>query len=411
MVFFNRVYPPVRGATGRMLRDLAHGFAKDGWDVTVVTVGPQRRKERDGGVRVIRLGGGGGRKNLFFYTIVWLRMFFTGLSLPRHDLIVTMTDPPLFVMAGRMLARIKKTRHMNWCQDLYPDLLPTLGIRLPRGLMQWLKVASRRSMKSCDKVVVIGRCMAKHLTHGGLDPRRIAVIPNWPDAELSNPSDTVPQASKILNVENARPYSQLFKDTDPKFRILYAGNMGRAHPVQTILDAAGLLALQYPDIEFVFVGEGPAFDRLSQERAKRGLENIRFLPWQPASRLRELMESGDVHLITVSQDAAGLLVPCKLYASLAVGRPCIMVGPQESEAARVITDFHAGHVVPQGEAAELAGVIASYRMDGERWFKAHEGAARAGSIFLPEESIKAWIERARDIAGVQHMMRLRKKAA
>jgi glycosyltransferase involved in cell wall biosynthesis len=393
-----------------MLRDLAHGFARDGWEVTVVTVGPQRRKERDGGVRVIRLGGGGGRKNLLFYILVWIRMLLVGLSLPRHDLVVTMSDPPLFVMAGRLIARMKKTRHMNWCQDLYPDLLPSLGIRLPQRVMQWLKVASRRAMKSCDKVVVIGRCMAKHLTHGGLDPRRIAVIPNWPDAELVTPP-AAPQTSKILNVENARPYSELFKDTDPKFRILYAGNMGRAHPVQTILDAAGLLALQYPDIEFVFVGEGPAFDRLSQERAKRGLENIRFLPWQPASRLRELMESGDVHLITVNQDAAGLLVPCKLYAALAVGRPVIMVGPQESEAARVIGDFHAGKVVAQGEAAELAGVIASYRMDGERWFKAHEGAQSAGGVFVPEESIKAWIERARDIAGVKNMMRLRKKAA
>ena len=409
VIFFNRVYPPLRGATGRMLRDLAHGFARDGWDVTVVTTGPQSRRERDGGVRVIRLGtGGGNRKNIFFYGIIWLRLFFAGLMLPRHDLIVTMTDPPLYVIAGRMLARIKKTRHINWCQDLYPDLLPALGIHLPNSVMQWFKVQSRRAMKSCDKVVVIGRCMAKHLTHSGLDPRRIAVIPNWPDFELGAAVQTFTQ-HKIINVENARPYSELFKDTDPKFRVLYAGNMGRAHPVNTILDAAGILGEQYPDIEFVFVGEGPAFDRLAQERARRGLENVRFLPWQPSNRLREMMESGDIHLISINHEAAGLLVPCKLYSALAVARPCILIGPTESEAARVIGDFHAGSIVAQGQAEHLAQIISSYRTDSEKWFNAHVGAEKAGGVFVPEESIKAWIERARDIAEIKFP--LRRKAA
>lgn len=408
VVFFNRVYPPVRGATGRMLRDLAHGFARDGWDVTVITTGPHGQRERDGGVRVIRLGtGGGNRKNIFFYSIIWLRFLFAGLTLPRHDLIVTMTDPPLFVIAGRMMARMKKSRHINWCQDLYPDLLPALGIHLPKPIMQWFKVQSRRAMKSCDKVVVIGRCMAKHLTHGGLDPRRIAVIPNWPDSELA----VSPQAftHKVVNVENARPYSDLFKDTGPKFRVLYAGNMGRAHPVGTILDAAEILCERYPDIEFVFVGEGSAFDRLAQERARRGLENVRFLPWQPASRLREMMESGDIHLISINHDAAGLLVPCKLYSALAVGRPCILIGPEDSEAARVIGDFHAGSIVAQGKAEHLAQIISSYRTDSDKWFNAHVGAEQAGGIFLPEESIKAWIERARAIAEVKTP--LRRKAA
>lgn len=411
MVFFNRVYPPSRGATGRVLRDLAHGFARDGWDVTVIATGPQARKERDGGVRVIRLAARGARRRgVLFYGLLWIRMLLAGLFLPRHDLVVTMTDPPLFVIAGRMIARVKKSRHINWCQDLYPDLLPSLGIHLPQRLMQGLKVQSRRAMKSCDKVVVIGRCMARHLTHSGLDPQRIAVIPNWPDAELSGAAVRAFAGERPLpNVENARPYSELFKDAEPKFRVLYAGNMGRAHPVGTILDAAEIIAQQFSDIEFVFVGEGPAFDRLAQERARRGLENMRFLPWQPANRLRELMESGDVHLISINHEAAGLLVPCKLYSALAVARPCILIGPEESEAARVIGDFHAGSIVPQGQGEHLAHIIASYRTDGEKWFRAHEGAEKAGGVFVPEESIKAWIERARNIAQIR--IPLRRKAA
>lgn len=156
VVFFNRVYPPGRGATGRVLRDLARGFARDGWDVTVITTGPQSRKERDGAVRVLRIGISCRRhKGVSFYLKIWMRMLVAGLSMSRPDLIVTMTDPPLFVMAGRIIARMKKCRHMHWCQDLYPDLLPAIGVRVPPKAMQYFKINSRRAMKGCDKVVVM----------------------------------------------------------------------------------------------------------------------------------------------------------------------------------------------------------------------------------------------------------------
>lgn len=419
VILFNRVYPPVRGATGRLLRDLARGFARDGWDVTVVTIGPQDRKDYDGPVRVVRLRPVAGGRNIFSYALVWIRMLIKGLSLPRHDLIVTMTDPPLFVVAGRIMAKFKKCGHMHWCQDLYPDILPALGVPVPGPLMRFMKTLSRRSMKSCDRVVVIGRCMARHLTHSGMDPRRVSVIPNWPDVELTGAVSRrrILRASLPGQQQGAaaapRPQEKLFRDAEPKFRILYAGNLGRAHPVDTILDAAAILAAPHPEIEFVFVGDGPRFEKLVQERARRGLQNIRFLPWQPASRLRELAESGDVHLISMEEEVAGMIVPSKLYSALAVGRPSIFVGPRNTETARLIKDFMAGSVVPQGEARQLAETIRHYRLNGDAWFAAQEGATRAGKIFVPEESIRAWLDRARVVVNIplRFPKRRRKKAA
>lgn len=400
VVFYNRTYPPARGATGRVLRDLARAFVRDGWNVTVVTAGPKAGKDRDGAIRVIRVKAGKG-KSLFSYGMVWLKMLLTGLALPRPAMVVTMTDPPLLVVAGRIIASWKKCRHMHWCQDLYPDLLPALGVRLPNRLMKSFTVMSRRAMKRCDKVVVIGRCMAKYLTHSGVDPRRITVIPNWPDQELTVKGESLPgtqSKAMIPKAEGARSYKDLFKDQTPKFRVLYSGNLGRAHPVQTILEAASILNKICPDVEFVFVGDGPQYSRLAQERARRGLDNIRFLPWQPANRLKELMESGDLHLITMTEHAAGLLVPSKLYSALAVGRPCVLIGPEGTEASKVLSDFKAGIVVPQGQPRQLAQAIRTFRLNSDAWFSAHEGAQKAGRIFVPDEAINAWVERARNIA-------------
>lgn len=413
VLFINRVFPPGRGATGRVLRDLARGFARDGWSVTILTTGPDDRDEKDGSIRIIRVKSAMSGKTIFSYTAIWVKFLIRGLKAPAHDLVVTMTDPPMLVLAGCAIARVKKSRHIHWCQDLYPDLLPLIGLGLPDFMMTGLVKLSRAAMKKCDRVVAIGRCMARHLVSGGLDAKKIAVIPNWPDAELLNNRMTVNAAIKngirgdmaekvvLSGSAHARPFEELFRDGDnPKFRVLYSGTLGRAHPLGTVLDAAEILARSHPMVELVFVGDGPGQERLAQERARRGLENIRLLPWQPASRLRELMESGDIHMISMNHDAAGLLVPSKIYSALAVGRPCVFIGPVQCEAARVIIDFKAGVVVPQGEPQVLARAILSYCESSDTWFAAHAGAGQAGRIFVPDEAIAAWIKRARDTLGL-----------
>ncbi len=390
ILFFNRVYPPVRGATGRMLRDLARAFAKEGWHVTVVTSGEKAGRERDGAVHVVRVKGPA-KPSAIGYLWVCLKMFISGLRLPRRHIVVTMTDPPFLALAGRALAKAKKCRHIHWCQDLFPDVFPALGLNLPPVIKDVLKNMSGKAMEGSDRTIVIGRCMARQLSYYNIDPRRITVIPNWPDAELLQPANDAVPAEKNGAVQD------LIKEA-PKFRVLYAGNIGKAHPVDTILQAAEILGHEHPEIEFMFVGDGPRFDYITKEREKRRLDNIRLIPFQPVSRLRTLMESGDVHLVSMKDEAAGCLVPSKLYSALAVGRPCIFIGPAQSEVAKVINDFKAGAVVAQGQAEHLAEAIRHFRMDGDEWFAAQQGAGEAGQVFIPSQSINAWIERAWDVA-------------
>lgn len=404
VLLINRIYPPVRGATGRVLRDLAQAFARDGWEVTVLTTEPQRTKNgrdsQDGGVRVCRIPAPL-RKTPFNYFWIWLRLLWVALFLPRHHLVVTLTDPPFLVVAGRFIARLKKSMHIHWCQDLYPDILPALGVKPSPFLMRFLQHMSRRSMKSCDRVVAIGRCMARHLVSTGVDMARLVTIPNWPDSELVEPKEA--PSIRIQDAANSNRARALLKskpffvDEDPKFRVLYAGNIGRAHPVATLLQAAEDLSGVFPEIEFVFVGEGPGFEALARERSVRGLDNIRLLPPQPASRLKDLMESGDVHLISMKHEVMGMLVPSKLYAALAAGRPCVLIGPEQSETARVLKEFGAGLVVPQGNAHALAEAIKTYRLDEGAWFSAQQGALKAAEKFTPDSSLTSWVKGAREI--------------
>lgn len=402
VLFINRLYPPARGATGRVLRDLAKVFAKEGWHVTVLTTGEKEKIERDGGVHVVRVKAPENPTGGLGYLLVWAKLYMKAMRMPRRHLLVTMTDPPLLAYAGMRIAKAKKCRHIHWCQDLYPDLLPAIGVSFPGFLMKLMKRMSYKALQSSDKVITIGRCMARHLSYNGVDPKKITVIPNWPNPELGKPvannsfnsKSGHERAHMLEGARNcAKPYDDLIKN-GPKFRVLYAGNIGRAHPIQTIMGAAESLNQDNPEVEFVFVGDGPRHDQIARERSRRGLDNIRLLPYQPDNRLRELMESGDLHLVSMNDNAAGALVPCKLYSALAVSRPCVFIGPEQSEAAKVIHDFGAGTVVPQGDAQSLAGTIRMYLQDSEAWFSAHHGAAKAGNIFVPDDAINAWIERA-----------------
>lgn len=452
VLFINRVYPPVKGATGRVLRDLAQGFARDGWDVTVLSTGTKAGEAKDGPIK-LKLLKTIPQQTAFAYFFLWLRFLMAALFMKRFDMVVTLTDPPLLVVAGRIIARVKKSTHIHWCHDLYPDILPVLGLKLPLFVMNFLKRASRRAMKSCNRVVVIGRCMAKHLSFSGLDMSKVTIIPNWPDFELSGKSaseiallgaegngeagatgatanikspssspfaplshpkmvtepirvQSPANANAALSAQAGQPHVQapaqppaqrpFFVDDSPKFRVLYSGNLGRAHPVSSIIEAASLLLPHHPEIEFVFVGDGLGFDRVAHERARRGLDNIRLLPSQPLSRLKDLMESGDVHLISMSHEAAGMLVPSKLYAALAAGRPCILIGPEQTETARVIRDYGAGAIVEQGNPRRLAEEILALRMNGDNWFAAMSGAKRAGQDYAPTRAISSWLKNARE---------------
>ncbi|HRQ61895.1 MAG TPA: glycosyltransferase family 4 protein [Alphaproteobacteria bacterium] len=395
VLFVNRIYPPQRGPTGRLLRDLARSFVEEGWNVSIVTTGPKAGTERDGTITIHRTKGPD-KPSMLGYPFIWLKLYRLARKAGHADLVVSMTDPPMLAVLGARIAKAKKAKHLHWCQDVYPQAFDALGLRVPGFVRKRLEAASLQSLKSADRVIAIGRCMAKVLAAQGLDAKKISVIPNWPDLELAHPAPQIKEGkAKTKKAEEipTKPYAEQLKN-GPKFRVLYAGNVGMAHPAETILKAASLLEEDHPEIEFVFVGDGRRIENLARERDNMGLGNIRFIPYQPPHKLREVMESGDVHLIVLREEALGLMVPSKLYSALAVGRPVIYAGPEGSEVAHILKDFKAGSRTAPGDGKALADAILEYRLNGDTWFAAHDGAMEAGKVLTPKESMKAWIKRA-----------------
>lgn len=371
IMFVNRVFPPDRGATGRCLADLGGRLAAAGWRVTVVTdgavaEGATPRPDAPTGIAVHRTGGSvpeGGRPSVRAYLDSLCRLTGLALRLPRHDVIVTMTDPPMLALAGPMLAARHGAASLHWCHDLYPDLLPVLGVGMPAAVLGLARRGMARALRRHDRVVAIGRCMRDRIADMGVAADRLTLLPNWPDPVIRPQSAAGNGFRRSLGLE----------DGDGRILIAYSGTLGLAHPMNGVLDAAARLQESDPALLFLLTGEGRGFAAVEEAARSRGLRNLRRLPWQPAGRLAESLSAADLHLVTMDPAADGMMVPSKLAGVQAAGRPCLFLGPRGGEAVARVAGC--GLTIDPFDGAAIADAVRAYAADPAR--RAVEGALAA----------------------------------
>ncbi len=324
ILFINRVYPPASGVTGQLLADLAPALVEQGFEVTVLTTLPDTAipvSESIRGVQVERVRG-----LPFTHDVIWRRMLaylslylallWRALRLPGSDVVVTMTDPPLLLLLGPIIALCKRSRLVHWAQDIYPEVAEELGVLRRRGVVATIcRFVSTFALKRNFKVVVVGRCMKQYLLERRIPPRLLEVIPNWfPGLQAqTDAADGIAfrAEQKLLG----------------KLLLMYSGNFGLAHSFDGILAAARDLQTKRPEILFVLVGDGPRLDELKTKAAELSLNNLLLLPPQPLENVLETLAGADIHLVTMREELCGLVVPSKIYGVLNVGRPCIFIGP------------------------------------------------------------------------------------
>jgi colanic acid biosynthesis glycosyl transferase WcaI len=382
VLFINRVYPPSNGATGEMLRDLAVGLVSQGVEVTILCMAERGTvDERIDGVRVVRIGGVFSRRNTLLraaaYVFMIPSLLVRALLMRRTDAVVTMTDPPMLAVLGPMIAFFKRNRIIHWAQDLYPEVAEELGV-LPRGsaATRLLREVSSIALRHSDAVVSIGRCMTARLRGRGVVYGRIREIPNW-----------APPVAPVPPGENKFRASLGIGDA---FVVAYSGNMGLAHEFDAVLDAASLLSGRRG--VFLMIGGGPRRADVEAEALRRGLGNMRFLPPQPRGDLAESLSAADAHLVTMRANLCGLVVPSKFYGVLAAGRPCLFVGPGDSEVARVIKESGAGRVLDPGDGEGLAAAIAGWMDDPASHVDACRNASEVGAEATSEGAVRAFGE-------------------
>jgi len=388
----NQTFHPDVVSSGQHLADLALCLAERGHEVTVVTSrraydDPGKKfpkQETWRGVRILRVFATGFGKRAKWRRAADFASFLCSccwrlLWLPRQDLVVAMTSPPLVSFIGAWFARLRGSRFCYWIMDLNPDEALAAGWLAPGSFAaRSLEWCSRFSLRNASKIVALDHFMQQRILEKEIEPQKIVVIPPWShDADVRFDAEGRNRFRKQHGLED-------------KFVVMYSGNHSPCHPLDTILNAAKQLAerpsgksarfttaLQNPgarpdgkmpsstagetpaatlnaakqlaedrenrEVAFLFVGGGSQFAKVRQFALEHSLPNIQCLPYQPLDQLAGALSAADLHLVVMGNPFVGLVHPCKIYNILRVGSPLLYIGPQPSHISEILDELN-GHL-------------------------------------------------------------------
>ncbi|MEA5566103.1 glycosyltransferase family 4 protein [Anabaena sp. UHCC 0399] len=380
-------FPPDYAATGQLIEELVQQLSQQGVDIEVFTSQPGYAFSSDTAPtvewvdririqrsRTAQLWPGRIRGKAINGVLYTLRaMLYLFRAWRRNNVLLVTTAPPFLPVIGYLGNLLFGVPYICILYDLYPDIAIALGVLSKNhwlvGLWGainqrvWLNAKSVIVLSPGMKQQVLARC--PQIAH------KISVIHSW-----ANPKLIVP----IAKSENWFAWKYNLVN---KFTVLYSGNMGRCHDIDTMLDAAK--ELQDEPIQFVCIGGGAKREELIQEVNQLGLKNFTFLPYQDKQVLPYSLTACDVSLVSVDESTEGLVVPSKLYSALAAGRPIAVICSPYSYLRHIIAEANCGGTFDNGDGHGLAQFIRLLSRDqklGERMGKA--GRQYLQSNFTPK---------------------------
>ncbi|MEL6940283.1 MAG: glycosyltransferase family 4 protein [Cyanobacteria bacterium J06598_1] len=359
LLVLTQFFPPDFAATGQLIEELTAHLGQQGVDVTVFTGQPSYafakgeapENEVKGNVRVKRsrvsqIFSHRIRGKAFSGVLYTLRAIMHLAVRSRHYQVLLVTTAPPFLSVIAYLAHLFfKLPYVCLLYDLYPDVAVELGVVKANHPIArlWRTINCQIWRGSADIIVLSDSMKARIVAHCPDVAAKISVIHSWSDDKKIVP---IAKQDNWFAKEN--------KLVDP-FVVLYSGNMGRCHDIDTIFDAAH--QLKDDPILFVCIGGGAKRNALIEAVSAAGLNNFRFLPYQEKSVLPYSLTASDVSLVSVAAGMESLVAPSKLYPAMAAGRPIAAICPPESYLRGLLEDAQGGAAFANGEAIALANYI------------------------------------------------------
>jgi colanic acid biosynthesis glycosyl transferase WcaI len=354
ILLISQVYAPDPAAVARLVADVGAELAQRGHQVIVLTSDrgyddPTVRYASavtPDGIDVRRLpfcSFGKGRMALRVLGGVsfTLQAALRSLTIPGIDTMVVSTSPPMAALAAVIVNALRKVRVVYWPMDLNPDQAVTLGLANPRSFsvraLEWL---NRAVLRRAETVVALDQAMARRLTAKRSIAQKLVVVPPWGEEDDVTP---VPPEENPFRRQHG---------LEGKRVVMYSGTLGPSNPVTTLLAAAEQFEND-PRLVFLFVGGGTGM----AEVKARNRPNVRCLPYEPLARMRYSLSAGDVQVVSLGDEMAGIVHPCKVYGAMAIARPILFLGPPDSHVSEMMAQADFGWQVRHGDVAGAVAAI------------------------------------------------------
>ncbi|GHC04774.1 glycosyltransferase family 4 protein [Cerasicoccus arenae] len=361
LLMISQVYVPDPAAVGQYMAEAAEALAERDWQVRVLTADhgyddPTQRfpsHEELGGVSIRRLpfsslGKASMKQRLAGQLLFCAQAFIHAVFTRKLDAVLVTTSPPMGGILGWAISLVRRVPLKYWVMDINPDQALVMGkVTANSPMARLLEWGNKRVLARASDVIVLDRYMEATMRQKlSTSPARFHDIPPWPmEGHLE----------KIAHAENPfRKEHQL----DGKFVVMYSGNHSMVHPLSTIFQAA-LRMQDREDIVFLFIGGGVGKEELEALMVEHRPSNIRSLSYLPLDQIKYSLSAADVHLVSMGDNMAGIVHPCKYYAALALAKPILLLGPERCHIADVLAARNCGWRVDHGAVDEAERLLRS----------------------------------------------------
>ncbi len=263
----------------------------------------------------------------------------------RPDVAYVYHPPGTIALPAWVLRVLRGVPVVYDVQDLWPDTLRATGMVTDRRVLGLVGWAMKRTYALATEIVVLSPGFARRLVERGVSPERVTVVPNWAAEDAITNDDPV-LSRKELGIGD-------------EFVVVFAGTMGPAQALGTILDAAEILR-EETRVRFLLVGAGVEAERLRDEAAGRGLSNVTFLPRRPPSEIGQVLAAADALLVHLRDDPLfAITIPSETQAYLMTGKPVLM--GVRGDAANLAESAGAGLVFSPGQPQALVDAVQTLR--------------------------------------------------
>lgn len=275
----------------------------------------------------------------------WLRLLFSPSLKP--DVILIGTDLLFSVIITPWLKFLRsKAKIVHWCFDLYPEAAVADNILSESSkVIKVINYFMKKGYKACDLVADIGPCMREKLQ--GYKVKKCETMTPW---ALEEPEQVLP-----IDPEERKT---LFGEA--QLALLYSGNLGRAHDFYLTLKLAQSLKAEGTGL--CFSARGSQLDELKKALNPED-NNVRFIPFAPLELLAARLSCPDVHVVSLRPEWTGVVLPSKFFGALAVGRPVLFEGPEDSSISKWIKEYQVGWVLNAGNLDQVAGELIRFSKD------------------------------------------------
>lgn len=288
-----------------------------------------------------------GKNNPFRLALNYLSFILLGLiysplllRMKSYDVIFVYAPSPVFqVIPASFFGWLRNIPVVLWVQDLWPQSASATGHIQSPFLLKILEKAVVFSYRHTDLLLAQSQAFIPHIQQLNHSKIPVKYLPNSVD-------------DSFLLVPHK---NQATADEAEYFDIVFAGNIGTAQSIETIVAAAEKL-ISYPKIRFLIYGQGSKLTWLESAIFNKKLQNIVLCGQRPLEEMPALLQQSSVLLVTLAkQPIFTLTIPSKLQAYLAAGKPIIAC--LDGEGARIVEEAKAGLTAPAEDAQKLVEAV------------------------------------------------------